>query len=110
MGEASEGTTGARNITESLKIAIKRMNIDGTITAYPKHKGGRIASWMEKFGWKADTPLKEGGIKYPIWPKKRPQQKNKAKDKKIEKISLVRGPTLEEEMDTPAENRKNPKQ
>ena len=83
-------------------IASDRMEIDGTKTSYPeKPEGqGRIADWLERYGWEPDTPLKEGGLIYPIWPrrKKRSESKKASNRAQSKEIKFLKGPTLEEEM------------
>ena len=104
--EAARGnkkeTIGPRNIVESTRIASHRMDIDGTVTKYPNQsqRSGRIAEWLERHGWEPDTPLKEGGLVYPIWPRRKKRSENKkASNKALNKeIKFVKGPTLEEEM------------
>ena len=103
--EAARGnkreTTGPRNIVESMLIASARMETDGTKTSYPeKPEGqGRIADWLEKYGWEPDTPLREGGLVYPIWPRRKRMQvgKKRPSNEYSKEIRFVKGPTLEEE-------------
>ena len=89
-----------------MTIAPLRMEIDGTITRYEVPKGGpgKISDWIRRYGWEPDTPLREGGITYPIWPKKHNMNKSSKKTpQNNKKIEFVRGQTLEEEMRTEGE-------
>ena len=97
--------TGPKNIVESLKIASMRMEMDGTITHYqtPEEGRGRIAEWLTRYGWTPDTPLQEGGLVYPIWPKRRKPPKGQRKRQtegttNRREIKFIQGPSLEEEM------------
>ena len=100
-----QATFGPRNITESLRIASLRMEIDGTTTTYqtPRTGEGKIAEWLTKYGWKPDTPLQEGGLIYPIWPRQKKPPKAWKKglrrgNSSNHEIQFVKGPSLEEEM------------
>ena len=96
-----EETWGPKSAKEATTIAKMRMNIDGTITRYEdKNQGeGKIEDWLTRHGWRPDTPLREGGLRYPIWPKMSHMFKGSRKKRRNKKdIKFIKGPSLEEEM------------
>ena len=100
-----EKTRGPKSAIETMTVASLRMEIDGSITRYEVPEGGprKISEWIQRHGWEPDTPLQEGGLAYPIWP--RQHRMNTTKKKRGEpqshrKIEFVRGKTLEEETNT----------
>ena len=62
-------TSGPKGIVEQLYTSGYRLDDEAGWVRTDKGKR-KISEWLERHGWERDTPLQEGGIAYPIWPKR----------------------------------------
>ena len=105
--EAAKGkrkeTKGPKNIVEKIYTSGYELDKNGRWVRTERERQ-KIAGWLERQGWKKDTPLKEGGLTYPIWPQRhRFGQLKKLPAKKGEKREWKQGENLEEERNTQGE-------
>ena len=90
---------GPKGIVDRIYASGYRLNNEaGWVRRLCTDKGKRkIAEWLERKGWKRDTPLQEGGITYPIWPKRHKfVQLGRLQSEKPEETEWERGSSLEE--------------